>query len=83
MERPKLFCDSCGMRMEDPEDHGGRDIYNPYCKHCCDVNGNLKPRNEVRAGMVKFYMEKYDYPKQAAERFVDNFMSKMPAWKDR
>ena len=61
MERPRLFCDSCGMRMEDPEDHGGENKHNPYCKHCCDENGNLKSREEVRRNMIKFYIEKYDY----------------------
>ncbi len=83
MERPRLFCDSCGMRMEEAGDHGAGKRENPYCKNCCDAEGKLKPKELIREELVKFYIEKYDYPKAAAENFVDDFMSKMPAWQKK
>ena len=83
LNRPRLFCDSCGMRMGEAGDHGGSKRDNPYCKNCCDDTGHLKPKSMIREEMIKFYIEKYDYPKNAAEKFVDNFMSKMPAWQEK
>ena len=32
LNRPKLFCDSCGIHMEEAEDHGGDRVHNTYCK---------------------------------------------------
>ncbi|MCC7552366.1 hypothetical protein KO317_01725 [Candidatus Micrarchaeota archaeon] len=83
MDRPRLFCDSCGMRMEESGDHGGGKQDNPYCKNCCDETGVLKPKSVIRETLIKFYIEKYDYPKTAAENFVDDFMATMPAWQNK
>lgn len=76
-----LNCQSCGMPMDKPEDHGGGDINNPFCKYCTDEKGNLMPREQVRAKMIQFYIEKQGKPQEEAEKLTDQLMAAMPAWK--
>ena len=75
-------CQSCGMPMETPELHGGGIKENPYCIYCTDAHGRLKPRAEVRSGMIQFYMDAMGKSRQEAEQVVDVTMSEMPAWKE-
>jgi len=76
-----LTCESCGMPMEKPGDFGGGDTKNRYCVHCTTPEGKLKSRTEVREGMINFYVTVMKKPREEAEKFVDESMSKMPAWK--
>lgn len=76
------ICQSCGMPMKGASEHGGKDVNNPYCVYCADENGKLKPRNEVREGMVKFFMTSENKTREEAEKFVNEYMKKMPAWKE-
>jgi hypothetical protein len=78
----KNACESCGMPMEDISQHGGKDINNPYCVYCTDKKGKLKSREEVRAGMVVFFMKSANKTRDKAEKYVDEHMKKMPAWKE-
>lgn len=79
MAEPKT-CESCGMPMEDVGLHGGGDINNPYCVHCTTPEGKLKSREEIREGMINFYISQ-KRSKEEAERIVDETMEKMSAWK--
>ena len=74
-------CESCGMPMKTADEHGGGDVNNPYCVHCTDPEGRLKTREEVRAGMIRFFMSSEGKSREQAEEFVDEHMKKMPAWK--
>jgi len=74
-------CESCGMPMTEAEMHGGGKVENPYCCYCCDEQGNLKSREEVREGMINFYMQHQGKSREAAEKFVQQVMSRMPAWR--
>jgi len=74
-------CQSCGMPMETRELHGGGIPENPYCVYCTDAHGHLKPRAEVRAGMIQFFMEVMEKSRAEAEQVVDATMAEMPAWK--
>lgn len=67
--------------MKTVEEHGGGDVNNPYCKYCTDAEGKLKSRKEVREGMIQFYMNSQGKPRGETEKFVDEKMRKMPAWK--
>ena len=78
------------MPMEKPEDFGGGQEDNRYCVNCCNPEGSLKSREEVRQGMAQFMMtemgqqitgEKVDSLDQALEK-ADSYMSQMPAWKE-
>ncbi len=67
--------------MEEPEDFGGKNENNESCVYCSDSDGNLKPRNEVREGMIAFWMQRENVDRPSAEKNVDKYMAKMPAWK--
>jgi hypothetical protein len=73
-------CESCGMPMNESTDFGGGKPDNRYCKHCTYPDGNLKPRYEIKAGMIKFYMKMKKMSQAEAEKYVDGYMSTMPAW---
>ncbi len=65
--------------MADTDRGGGRPD-NPYCAHCTDPTGKLKSREEVREGMIAFYMQSMGKSREEAEREVDVHMAIMPAW---
>jgi thioredoxin-related protein len=69
------------MKMTKPEEYGGQKVGNPSCVYCSNEDGSLKPRNTVREGMIQFWMSREKYNRAKAEQFVDDYMSKMPAWK--
>lgn len=75
-----MNCQSCGMPMAMDSDHGGGRPDNPYCMHCADAAGNLKSREEVKEGMIAFYMQSMGKAREEAEREVDAHMAQMPAW---
>ncbi len=76
-----MICQSCGMPMVRLEDHGGGRLDIHYCKYCTDAQGKLKPREQVRQGMVDLMVSARRKSIEDAEKFVDNFMKKMPAWR--
>jgi len=82
MMAEKNTCESCDMPMQDASQHGGGDMNNAYCLYCTDETGKLKPREEVREGMIAFYMKSENKTREEAERFTDEYMKKMPAWKE-
>jgi len=73
-------CESCGMPMLKASDFGGMKEDNRYCVHCTYKNGDLKPRHEVREGMVQFYMKMKKKERREAEEYVDEVMAGQPAW---
>ncbi|MHA2222752.1 MAG: zinc ribbon domain-containing protein [Candidatus Thorarchaeota archaeon] len=76
-----MECVSCGMTMEKSEEFGGHKVGNKSCVYCSDSEGILKPKNEVREGMVNFWMQRESIDRSTAEEKTDEYMSKMPAWK--
>lgn len=75
-----MNCQSCGMPMATDADHGGARPDNVYCQNCTDATGNLKSREEVREGMIAFYMQSMNKGREEAEKEVDTHMAQMPAW---
>lgn len=67
--------------MDKPEDHGGGDVNSSFCKYCTDEKGNLLPREQVRAKMIQFYVQKQSKTQEEAEKLTDQLMGSMPAWK--
>lgn len=67
--------------MDKPEDHGGGNPQNQFCKYCTDEQGNLMPREQVRAKMIQFYIQKQGKTQEEAEKLTDQLMGTMPAWK--
>lgn len=67
--------------MTKPEEFGGHKVGNKSCVYCSDSDGKLKPKNEVREGMVKFWMQRENIDRATAEKKTDEYMDSMPAWK--
>lgn len=67
--------------MDKPEDHGGGGVNNSFCKYCTDEQGNLLPREQVKAKMIQFYVQKQSKTQEEAEKLTDQLMGSMPAWK--
>lgn len=74
-------CDACGMPMSRPSQHGNGDTSSRFCIYCTDLAGNLKPRSEIREGMIQYTMKLESWPREQAEAAVDQQMSQLPAWK--
>ena len=70
------------MPMTRPEDFGGGNPQNKYCVYCSNPDGSLKPRSVVREQIIRFWMSREKLDRHAAERAVDEYMSKMPAWRE-
>ncbi len=47
------FCPSCTMPLMDTP--SGKRSQSNYCPHCTDANGNLKPKEEVQAGITGWF----------------------------
>ncbi len=69
--------------MNKPEEFGGNKPGNKSCVYCSHPDGTLKPKNEVREGMTRFWMARDNLDRTAAEKKTDEHMSKMPAWKNK
>ena len=78
-----VVCESCGMPMNSPADHGGGDPDNPCCVHCCQPDGTLKSYEEMLAGMTAFMMKMRGLDEAAAEAAARDYMATMPAWSGR
>jgi len=71
------------MPMKEAKQHGAADLKNPNCIYCTDEKGRLKTREQVRNGMVNFFMKAKKLDEKATAKFVDDYMKKMPAWKKK
>jgi hypothetical protein len=71
------------MPMKEAKQHGAADPKNPNCIYCTDERGRLKTREQVRNGMVNFFMKAKKLDEESAAKFVDGYMKKMPAWKKK
>ena len=76
-------CRSCGMPMKTKKQHGGQNEKCPYCVYCTDSKGKLKSRDQVRSGMIAFFMRAKKMDKKEATKFVTAYMRKMPTWKGK
>ena len=72
--------DACGMPMSKPSQYGYGLSGGRLCIYCTDLAGNLKPRSEIREGMIKYTMKLESWPREKAELEVDRQMTRLPAW---
>lgn len=73
-------CLSCGMPIVKDEEHAKGDSAIPFCKHCTDADGKLKPFEQVVEGMKGFLVSGGMAPDEA-ERKARDGLRKMEAWK--
>ncbi|MBN1384390.1 MAG: zinc ribbon domain-containing protein [Elusimicrobia bacterium] len=78
----EMNCESCGMPMKKPEDHGAGNETLKYCKYCAP-DGNLRSREVIREGWISALMNMEDITRKEAEKKVDEVMPQMPAWKEK
>ena len=76
-------CQSCGMPMMSPEQHGGGDGENGYCVHCCTPDGRLKSYGEVLEGMVGLMISNRGLDRAAAEKAAGEYLATTSAWSSR
>lgn len=72
-------CESCGMPLgeETTSKMDGR-----YCVHCQDQrSGELRSREEVRAGSIDAAMRLMGKSREEAEKMADEMMPKLPRWR--
>jgi hypothetical protein len=74
-------CKSCGMPMENVEQHGGGNPLNNYCSYCTDELGNLKSYDEVLQGMTNYMITAMKLEYKTAQEMAKDEMIKHPAWK--
>jgi hypothetical protein len=75
------ICESCAMPMHKPEDFGGQNIQNKYCRHCTDASGNLKPYEEKVEDFKNLLMKTNDLGEEQAYQMAKESLHQMPAWK--
>jgi hypothetical protein len=68
------------MPMSRPSQHGNGNSGGRLCIYCTDPAGNLKPRSEIREGMIQYTMKLESWTREKAEQEVDRQMSHLPAW---
>ncbi len=72
------FCYSCGAPLDAPDFKGP--VEN-FCKYCTDENGTLKPKEEIKSGIMQFLQSwQPDVSAQEAEKRAEHYMLAMPAW---
>ena len=74
-----MNCESCGLPLQKPEDHGAGDPANKYCRYCAP-DGKLKSREQVREGWIGYTIKAESISREEAEDKVDREMAKLPAW---
>ncbi len=76
-------CISCGMPMENAEDHAMSDPTKGYCIHCARDDGSMKSYEEALESMTAFMVVSQGLAERPAKKMVKEMMSRLPAWKDR
>ena len=72
------FCYSCAVPLHMPEFQGKAEN---YCNHCTDEDGELKPRDKIRASMAEWFKTwQPDLNPEEALKRADHYMRAMPAW---
>ncbi len=75
-------CESCGRPMMTDRDHGGGRADNPYCRHCTDARGSLRPYDDVLETLVREeFMARNGMARPQAEAAARNALRHSPAWR--
>lgn len=73
-------CQSCGMPLEEKFIST---FDNQYCIYCQDQQtGQLKNKEEVRAGSIEALMQHFGKSREETEKMVDETMAKLPRWQN-
>jgi hypothetical protein len=73
------YCNSCGAPLGTEEFKGPSD---KYCKYCTDESGQVKPYDEVKAGIASWIKKWQDVDDEKASVRADHWPHAMPEWAD-
>jgi hypothetical protein len=75
------FCHSCAAPLDLP---GMQGPVENYCSQCTDEDGNLKPYEEIHAGVVEWLKTwQPNLTDAKANERATHFLKAMPAWADK
>ncbi|NMB83916.1 AraC family transcriptional regulator [Candidatus Roizmanbacteria bacterium] len=77
------YCNACGMPLNNKEDFAKEDTNSNFCRYCTDLDGNVKPVEEIFEGGVQFFMSQFGNDRKRAERITRKNMINQPYWKDK
>lgn len=83
-DKPKKeikFCKSCFTPMHEPNHFAREDFESRYCKWCCDENGELKCKTDIKRQMVTYCIDVKKMGEKEAKDFVKAQMHKLPEWR--
>lgn len=75
-------CESCGIPMNSIDDFGGRNSSNKYCKHCTDINGNLKSYQEKVNDFKQLLLKVNDDSEEQATKTAKEMLNRFKAWQN-
>lgn len=75
-------CYSCGMPMKTAADFAVGDQTKPFCSHCSDEKGNLKPYEEILSGTANYLSHAQGIDQAAAYKVANEMLKSLPAWKE-
>jgi hypothetical protein len=77
-----MDCQSCGMPMEQLDDHAPGNPGSLHCRYCSRPDGSLQPFDERFERMVEWSMRQDGLPREYAESATRDYMRSMPLWKN-
>lgn len=81
MKSKCLSCSSCGMPMENAEDHALGNTASEFCRYCVDAAGALLPFEKILSSNASYYKESQGLTDQAAIKMATDLLKSQPAWK--
>jgi hypothetical protein len=76
-------CGSCGFPMSSPADFAGGNTSAEYCSTCADIQGILRPWDEVLQANAAYYVRQQGVDPAAAREMARALLLSMPAWAPR
>jgi len=76
-----MECQSCGMPMENPQDHADADATSDFC-HYCMVKGEfvVKDAASMKDHMVEMYMQQMGVSKEEAAEKAEATLKRLRRW---
>jgi hypothetical protein len=77
---PVSTCQTCARVMREKKDFPRGNFSSGFCADCVDEKGVLKPKEIIRANMIRMRVKQSGLNEEEAAEAVDNLMKRLPAW---
>ncbi|SYZ72674.1 putative AraC family transcriptional regulator [Candidatus Zixiibacteriota bacterium] len=77
---PVSTCQTCARVMREKNDFPRGNFSSAFCTDCVDAKGTLKPKEVIRANMIRMRVKSRGLNEEEAAEAVDNLMKRLPAW---